>query len=191
MAISKLYGNTIQVDKDNDLVDIVDHDGSAKGLKLGGTLVTATAAELNAAADVSGKLVSIADAATYTILAANSGKTHIIPDLTATCTLTLPVEASGLEYEFVYAGVAADAQNWIFDSGSNTNYFLGGLVHLDTDAGAAGDEIVPIAGDGNSNSKLTIVTPDVGTRVRMICDGTKWILSGHAVSATVPSFADQ
>lgn len=153
--------------------------------------VTATAAEINAAADVSGRIVNVTDAASYTVLAANSGKPHIMPDFTASCTLALPTAASGLEYEFYYKGVAADAQNWVINTGSNTNFFLGGLVHLDTDAGAAGDEVVPIAGDGNSNSKLTVVTPDVGTWVKVVCDGTNWILSGYVVSATVPSFADQ
>lgn len=153
--------------------------------------VTATAAEINAAADVSGRLVSVADAATYTVLAANSGKPHMLPDFTASCTLDLPTPASGLEYEFYYKGVAADAQNWVIDTGSDTNFYLGGLVHLDTDANDAGDEVVAIAGDGNSNSKLTVVTPNVGTRVKVICDGTNWILSGYVVSATVPSFADQ
>ena len=156
-----------------------------------GTLLTATAAELNAAADVSAKLVSIADATTYTVLAANSGKTHVLPDLTATCTLSLPTPASGLEYRFIYKGIAADASNWVFNTLSDTNYYVGGLLHADTNAGSAGDELVPIAGDGNSNSKLTVVTPDVGTTVHMICNGTLWILSGYVVSATVPSFADQ
>lgn len=152
--------------------------------------IASSAAEIDAAADVSARLVSIADATTYAVLAANSGKPHVLPNLTSSCTLTLPTPASGLEYEFYYKGVAADAQNWVIDTGSNTNYYVGGLVHLDTDAGAAGDEIVPIAGDGNSNSKLTVVTPDVGTRVKAICDGTLWILSGFVASATVPSFAD-
>ena len=153
--------------------------------------VTATAAEINAAADVSGRIVNVTDAASYTVLAANSGKPHIMPDFTASCTLALPTAAAGLEYPFYYKGIAADAQNWVINTGSDTNFFLGGLVHLDTDAGAAGDEVVPIAGDGNSNSKLTVVTPNVGTRVKVICDGTNWILSGFVVSATVPSFADQ
>ena len=135
--------------------------------------------------------VAVTDAATYTVLAANSSKVHIMPNLTADCTISLPTVVDGLRYTFVYGGVAADAQDWIIDTGSDTNYFLGGLVHLDTDAGSAGDEVVPIAGDGNSNSKLTVLTPDVGTRIDLFCDGTNWYLSGYVASATVPSFADQ
>ena len=153
--------------------------------------VLATAAEINGAADVSGRLVSIGDVTTYALLVANSGKPHIIPDLTSTCTISTPVEASGLEYDLIYAGVAADAADWLIDTGANANYFLGGLLHADTDAGAAGIEAVTISGDGNSNSKLTIVKPAPGTRVKIVCDGTHWVVVGTAVSITVPAFADQ
>ena len=153
--------------------------------------VTATAAEINAAADVSGRVVTIANATTYSVLAANSGKLHVIPDLTSSCTLSLPTASAGLEYTFIGKGVAADGQNWVINTGSDTNFFLGGVVHLDANAGTGADEIVPSAGDGNSNSKMTVVTPGVGTRVNVFCDGTNWILSGFVVSDTVPSFADQ
>lgn len=159
------------------------------GLLVDSTELTATTAELNAAADVSVRFVNIGDGAAYTVLAANSGKPHVVPDQTASVTITLPAVASGLEYEFTYGGVAADAQNWVIETGAAANFYNGGLVHLDTDAGASVDEIVPIAGNGTSNHTLTIVTPDVGTRVKMVCDGTNWFLSGYVVSATVPSFA--
>ena len=132
--------------------------------------------------------VSVADATTYTVLADNSGLTHYMPNLTSTCTITLPTPKAGLWFEFAYSGVAADAQNWVIDTGSNTNYFDGGLQFIDNDT----DVVAPIAGDGNSNSKLTVVTPDVGTRVKVECrNGTLWTLSGFVGSATIPSFADQ
>jgi hypothetical protein len=136
-----------------------------------------------------GGLVTIADGTTYTVLAANSGKVHTLPDLTSTITLTMPTPVAGLTYEFWYRGVAADAQNWVIDTGSNTNYFLGGLMFADHDS--AGVEIAPIAGNGSSNSKLTVVTPDVGTWVKVVANGTQWILNGYVNSATIPSFADQ
>jgi hypothetical protein len=135
--------------------------------------------------------VAVPDAATYTVLVKNSGKPHILPNLTATCTISLPTPQAGLDYTFIYGGVAADAQNWVINTGSDTNFFIGGLVHLDANAGSAGDEVVPIAGDGNSNSILTIVTPGVGTWVRALSNGTTWCLLGSAVSDTVPTFADQ
>lgn len=160
-------------------------------LYIGGTEVTATAAEINGAADVSSRIVSITDAAAYTALAANSGKTHVLPDLTASCTVTLPAAAAGLEYTFIGKGVAADAQNWIFDTGSATNFYLGGLAFADTDAGAAADEIhAGVFPNGNSNDIMTIVTPGAGTRIHLVCDGTNWIVNGQVYSATVPTFAD-
>ena len=116
---------------------------------------------------------------------------HAIPGLPDHLTLTLHTAAAGLEYTFVYSGVAADDKNWVIDTTSNVNFFLGGVVHLDTDSGAGGDEVVPVAGNGSSNSKMTVAVPDVGTEIRLICDGTNWILSGRAVSATAPTFADQ
>ena len=136
-------------------------------------------------------VLAVPDAATYTVLAENTGRVHAIPNLTADITITLPAAQAGLDYTFIYSGVAADAQDWLIDTRSNTNYFVGGLAHLDTDANSAGDEVVPIAGDGNSNSKLNVLVPGPGTWVRCICDGTLWHLVGAVVGATVPTFADQ
>lgn len=132
--------------------------------------------------------VSVADATTYSVKARDSGLVHYIPDLTATCTLTLPSPKAGLWFEFAYSGVAADASNWVISSGSNTNYFDGGLTFIDHDT----DVVAPIAGNGSTNSKLTVVTPTVGTYIRVESrNGTLWTLSGHVNSATIPSFADQ
>jgi len=127
----------------------------------------------------------------YTVLAENSGKIHYIANVSADRTFTLPTAAAGLFYEFWATVAAADGHDWIFDTGSDTNYFIGGVIHLDADAGSAGDELVPIASDGNSNSKLQVNLPSVGTVVKMYCDGDQWYLNGYVLSATVPAFADQ
>jgi hypothetical protein len=37
---------------------------------------------------------------------------------------------------------------------------------------------------------MTIITPQAGTSVYMICDGTNWIINGVVYSATAPTFAD-
>lgn len=135
--------------------------------------------------------VAVTDATTYAVLVADSGRLHVLPDFTATCTLSLPAAAAGLEYEFMYGGAAADAQNAVISTGADTNYFVGGVVHLDANAGSAGDEVVPLASDGNSNSKLTLVTPGLGTWVKVVCNGTTWALVGYVVSDTVPTLGDQ
>lgn len=147
--------------------------------------VTATAAEINAAADVSGRLVNVTDAASYTVLAADSGKPHIIPNFTATCTIALPAAASGLEYEFISKAIAADAQDWKIQSPGN---FLGGVLFLDTDDPA--DTVIAVFPNGSSNDFLNVVTPSGGTRLKFVCDGTNWIAGGIVVSATTPAFAD-
>lgn len=176
----------------------------AESLVIGGTAVTSTAAELNildgvtasaaqinAVATPASRFVNVTNAASYAVLAADSGKVHICPDFTATCTIALPAVASGLEYTFISKAVAADAQDWKIQSASATNFFLGGVAFADTDAGAAGDEIhAGIWSNGSSNDFLNIVTPGAGTRIHVICDGTNWIVNGVVFSATVPAFAD-
>lgn len=155
---------------------------------IGGVQMTATAAELIAAAKVSSRVVSVADAASYTVLAANSGKVHVLPNFTATCTITLPTAAPGLEYTFIGKAVAADAQNWVFAAGVP---YLGGLTFVDNDAGAGADEMhAGVYPNGSSNDNMTIVTPAAGTTISLYCDGTNWIVCGFVNSATVPTFAD-
>ncbi len=172
-----------------DLLDVVD-DVTASAAELNiMDGVTATAAEINAAADVSARIVNVTDAATYTVLAANSGRPHIMPNFTASCTLALPTAAAGLEYEFYGKAVAVDAQNWVFDTGSASAFYLGSLIFLDTDDPA--DTVTTgVFPNGSSNDIMTIVTPAGGTRVKVICDGTNWIAGGVVVSATTPAFSD-
>lgn len=62
-----MYSGNINVDYANDTVDIAEHDGSAKGLKLGGTLVTATAAEINQRCDASANTETITAAGAVSI----------------------------------------------------------------------------------------------------------------------------
>lgn len=134
--------------------------------------------------------VAVGDA-NYTVKAEDSGKLHMVANVSADRTITLPSPVDGLVFEFIATVVAADGHDWIFDTGSDTNYFTGSIVHVDTDSDAAGDEIVVVAPDGNSNSKLQINVPQGGTKVRFISDGTTWNVDGFAVSATAPAFADQ
>jgi hypothetical protein len=138
-----------------------------------------------------GPYASVGDAAAYIVDALDSGKTHIIPDLTADCTITLPNAEAGLQFKFIYGGVAADAQDWIFTTGSNSNYIVGGVVQHDPDN--AGDDTVVYYGDGNSNSKLSVLTPEGGTWIEFICTGTTWTVNGSIISATDTGvvFADQ
>lgn len=131
--------------------------------------------------------VIVTDATSYNVKDYNSGVLHVIPNLTADITINLPAEKEGLEYEFWYGGAAADQQDWLITSGSDTNYFVGGVVHL-TDGTP---DIEAVYSDGDSNSKLTVLTPEAGTVIRLHCDGTKWYVNGQVVSGSAPSFANQ
>ena len=135
------------------------------------------------------RTVAVPDAATYTVLKKNSGKVHLVPDLTADCTFTLPAVEDGLAYEFWYAGAAADAQDWIINAAATTELFKGGVVHLDSDAGSAGDEVVPVYADATDDDTLTVLVPDGGTIVKLVSDGTYWYASGSVVAATAPAFS--
>lgn len=127
--------------------------------------------------------------ANVTLDASDSGKAIIVVDNSADRTITLPAEEVGLNFKFWYAGTAADGHDMIIDSGSNSNYFVGGVVHLDSDA--SGDNVAGVFSDANSNSKLQINLPEAGTIVDFICDGTVWYVNGQVVSTTAPTFADQ
>lgn len=177
------HGDTIFTTRGNDLtIAPSGGDTAITGTLTTSGAVTKTGGDITAA-------VAVTDAATYTVLAANSGKLHIMPDLTADTVITLPAIAAGLDYTFVYGGVAADAQDWQLDTSSDTNFYLGGFVELDT----SGDTVVLEAGDGNSNSIVNIFTPAGGTSVRFYCDGTNWWLSGtvHSDTADGVTWADQ
>jgi len=123
----------------------------------------------------------------YTVKEYNSGVTHIIADLTGDCTFTLPTPKKGLFYRFQYGGAAADAQDWIFVTGSASNYFVGGVAWL-TDGTP---DIEVVYSDGNSNDTFTVLTPEAGTWIEMVSDGTVWYLNGQVVSTSgSPTIAD-
>ncbi|MHC4176279.1 MAG: hypothetical protein ACYSWU_02165 [Planctomycetota bacterium] len=130
-------------------------------------------------------MIAITDA-DYTVLAANSGKIHLVANVSADRTFTLPTAAAGLYYEFWSTVIAADGHDWIIDTGADANFFLGGLLWTVT----AGDATA-VVGDGDSNSILGIRVPDACTWIKMYCNGTNWYLAGHVLSATTPDFADQ
>lgn len=128
----------------------------------------------------------LADATTYLALAQNSGREHIFPDLTGNITVTLPAPTKGLVFPFSGKAGAADAQSWIITAGAVI--LKGGVLGMDTDAGAGSDELVPAYANGSTHVKLTIATPDAGTRVVFRADGVNWLVSGQVASAAAPVF---
>lgn len=137
-----------------------------------------------------GTAIAIGDVTSYAVLAANSGKTHIMGSIANSCTITLPTSVAGLNYEFWFCSTAAEGQNFVIETGSATNCFAGGVVHLDADSGTGADEVVPVYSNGSSNDVLTLVTPGAGTFVKVVSSGTTWYLVGTVVGATAPTIGD-
>lgn len=135
--------------------------------------------------------VALADG-NATLGAANAGGViNLVPDGTQDNVYTLPAPVAGRSYTFVYGGSAADATDFTINTGSNTNFFLGNLIFLDTDAGSASDEISVVFPDGNSNSKVKIDTPSAVQITVVARDSTNWQIFGTVASVTAPVFADQ
>ena len=92
---------------------------------------------------------------------------------------------SGIKQPLITGGDAEEAQNVIFDTGADANYFIGGVVHCDSNA-----DNVTIYSDGNSNSKLTL-TDFGGMEINILAkDSTNWLIWGFTEGADAPAFAD-
>jgi len=189
---STINGETIADDTiDDDSIDFSDVTGA--DLTLTDVTELTTSGTLTANGAVHLGVVAFPDATAYTNFAANSGKVHIMPNLTGDCTILVTNAVAGMSYEFVYAGGAADAQDWIITTGADANYFVGGVTQIDVE-GVGTNKVTQYYSDGDSNSQLTIYTPEAGTVVRIWCqNGTNWYVSGTVYSDTDTgaAFADQ
>lgn len=167
------------------------NSGTGKAVILGTSgavaLVTPTVSGTTTLVGVNQTPVIIPDATPYTVLAANSGRVHIISEQTANLTLNLPVIATGLNYKFIMGGVATEAQNYIFVA-TTPSFWNGGVVWQDQDSVA--DNTEPVYGNGSSHLTFTVVTPNAGTCIECYVNTTpEWVLHGTVVSASTPTMA--
>ena len=96
--------------------------------------VTATAAEINDAADVSTRIVTIADA-TNTLTAGSAHANKICYVLDATLAVTLPeATGTGNKYTFIQ-GIAATSSTWVTADTTNAD-LTGTILGSDTDSAA-------------------------------------------------------
>lgn len=131
-------------------------------------------------------IVSLGDA-NATILAANSGKTHIIANVSADRTFTLPAVAAGLRYKFIAEVGSADGHDWIFVAAATADLFKGGVLMVDTDAGPA--TVAAVVADQSDDDQFQVNLPQGGTAVEVYCDGTYWIVSGVVLSTAAAVFS--
>ena len=131
--------------------------------------------------------VVIADTASVSLTAAtNGGRTNVMPDTSQNTTLTLPTPSAGLSFRFIYGGAAADATDHIIKTTGNTLYFKGALLHADSD----GNTNATVFSDGNSNSILTIATPNSYVIDIVGHSSTVYYISGFVSDVTAPAFSD-
>ena len=129
--------------------------------------------------------VTLGDEDTTLTNATHSGRLIVVPAITANRTITLPSPVAGSHFKFIYGGAAEETENLIFDTGADANYFIGGVVHADSNA-----DNVTIYADGNSNSKLTL-TDFGGMEINIMAkDSTNWLIWGFTEGADAPAFAD-
>ncbi len=118
--------------------------------------------------------------------ATHSGRVLAVPAIGANRTITLPAPVAGQTYKFIYAGAAEETENLIIVTPGNSNFFLGGIVHLDSDA-----DNVSVYSDGNSNSQLTLTDSGLFEINIVAKDSTNYYIWGYAEGADAPAFADQ
>jgi hypothetical protein len=130
--------------------------------------------------------VALADEDKTLDAATHSGRTLVVPALAANRTITLPAPVAGQSYKLIYGGAAEEAENLIIVTPGNSNFFLGGIVHLDSNA-----DNVSVYADGNSNSKLTLTDFGVFEINIVAKDSTNYYIWGYQEGADAPAFADQ
>lgn len=118
------------------------------------------------------------DNATY------SGRTLAVPALASNRTITLPAPVAGANFKFVYGGAAEETENLIIVTPGNTNFFIGGVLHI-TGTPAS------VYANGSSNSQITLT--DFGLMEINIeaKDSTNYYIWGYQQGADAPAFADQ
>ena len=118
--------------------------------------------------------------------ATHSGRTLVVPAIGSNRTITLPAPVAGQTYKLIYGGAAEAAENLIIVTPGNTNFFIGCIVHLDSNA-----DNTSIYSNGSSNSQLTLT--DFGCfEINIVAkDSTNYFIWGYAESADAPAFANQ
>lgn len=185
MAADATYPSCFQVRQDGNAVvptgKSLDIE-SGGSLKLAGTAltlsaaeaniltgVTATAAELNMAADNSANAEIVI--ATNVIAAAESGSTYFLNAATEFVS-TLPAPALGLRYTFIVSGAPSGADYTIVTT-SSANIIVGHVLTSQDAGGTADSETT-----GGDTISFVSAKAVVGDRVEVISDGTNWFAVG-------------
>ena len=146
----------------------------------------ATSGTITEVTPLGGAPVSLSDGDVTLTNATHSGRVLLVPDGGQDNTYTLPAPIAGSMFRFVYAGGAADATDALIITPGNTNFYIGGITHLDTNA-----DNVTVFSNGSSNSSIQFNVPAGFDVTIMGLNTTNYQIFGNATSTTAPAFADQ
>ena len=133
-----------------------------------------------------GAPVSLSDGNVTLTNATHSGRILLVPDGSQDNTYPLPAPIAGSMFRFVYAGGAADATDALIITPGNTNFYIGQVVHLDTNA-----DNLTVFSNGSSNSSVQLNVPQAFDITIIGLNTTNYQIFGTVTSTTVPAFADQ
>ena len=146
----------------------------------------ATTGTITEVITLGGAPVSLSDGNVTLTNATHSGRILLVPDGGQDNTYTLPAPIAGSMFRFVYAGGAADATDALIITPGNTNFYIGQVVHLDTNA-----DNLTVFSNGSSNSSVQLNVPQAFDITIMGLNTTNYQIFGTVTSTTVPAFADQ
>jgi hypothetical protein len=133
--------------------------------------------------------VTLADASSTAITeAANGGRLNMVVDCSQASTYVLPTPKPGLTFKFIYIGAATDASSHIIKTAGDSIFFKGAIQHNDNNNTAQTTDTV--FADGDSNSVITIATPEAYELNFVGISTTVYALSGFTASDTPVTIAN-
>ena len=135
-----------------------------------GTAVSATAVEINNAADISSAFETVA--ATNTLTSAECGKRMILSATTEFAS-TLPSPTAGCVFMFI-VGLAPSGASYTVVTASGANVMIGGVNELEVDTNDDG----PYTTTGDTASFVDSVSV-AGDWLECVSDGTSWYCRGQ------------
>ena len=128
--------------------------------------------------------------ATESLSEGDAGKLIVIPNVSADRVYSLPAPKVGLHFHIVgFGALAADGHDVSFHVNTlNTDFFHGAIVHHDT--AQTGQTTSVVFGDGDSNDKIKLDTPQFLDINFLGKTSSSWYVWGHTASDTPITIGD-
>ena len=130
------------------------------------------------------------DTATEALDEGDAGKLIVIPNVGQDSVYSLPAPEVGLHFHIVgFGALAADGHDVSFHTNTlNTDFFHGAIVHHDTNE--TGQTTSVVFGDGDSNDKIKLDTPQFLDIHFLGKTSASWYVWGHTASDTPITIGD-